>query len=131
VTLRPSGKSRILLVLLIVYLILDILLTPLAGLETRPVTDVTAAGLITLGLLFTGLALGVVSVILLFYKPRRSPILAIIAGILFLPAVITDQAGYFSSLRPPAAIETVEIVQTLVSLITVFAAANIYRQKTS
>jgi hypothetical protein len=86
-------------------------------------------GLITLGLLFTGLFLGVVSIVLLFYKPPRAPILAIIAGILFLPALITEQAGYFSSLRPPAAIETVEIVQTVISLLTMFVAFSVYRKK--
>ncbi len=127
----PSGKSRILLVFLVVYIISDILLTPLAGLETRPPADVTTVGLITLGLLFTGLALGVVSLILLFSKPRRSPILAIVAGIFFLPAFIVEQAGYFSSLRPPIAIETVEIAQTLVSLMTIVVALSVYRQKTA
>ncbi|GEM_PF-6214236 len=125
----PSGKSRVLLVLLVVYAILDILLTPPAGLETRNPALVTSLGAITLGLLFTGLALGVVSIVLLFSKPRRVPILSIIAGILFLPAVIAEQVGYFSSLRPPVAIETVEIVQTLVSLITIFVAASNYRQR--
>ncbi len=81
--------------------------------------------------MFTGLALSVVSIVLLFYKPRRVPTLGIIAGILFLPAFITDQAGYFSSLKPPIAIETVEIVQTLFSLIAIFVALNVYRQKTA
>jgi hypothetical protein len=125
----PIAKSRILLVLLIVYIILDILLTPAAGLETRNPALVTTVGLITLGLLFTGLFLGVVSTVLLFYKPLRAPVLAMIAGILFLPAVITEQAGYFSSLRTPAAAETVELVQTVVSLLTIFVAFNVYREK--
>ena len=112
--MKPSGRSRILLVLLVIYILSDILLTPLGGLETRPPAQVTTFGLATLGLLFTGLALGVVSLVLLFYRPRRSPIFAIVAGILYLPAFITEQAGYFSSLRPPIAIEKLEIVQALV-----------------
>lgn len=127
----PTGKSRILLLLLILYAILDVLLTPPAGLETRPPALVTTVGLIGLGLLFIGLALGVVSVILLFYRPRKSPILAAVAGIFFLPAFITEQAGDFSSLRPPIAIETVEIVQALVSIITIFMALSVYRGKTA
>ena len=127
----PSGKSRILLVLLIVYVILDVLLTPLAGLETRPPALVTSVGLVVLGMLFIGLALGIVSIVLLFYKPRRSPILAVVAGIFFLPAFLTEQAGDFSSLRPPVAIETVEIVQALVSIITIFMALSVYRGKTA
>jgi hypothetical protein len=128
--MKLSGMSRLLLILLVIYIISDILLTPLGGLETRNPADVTTVGLATLGLLFTGLVLGVVSLVLLFYKPRWSPTLTIIAGILFLPAVITEQAGYFSSLRPPIAIETLEIVQALVSLVMIVVAASVSRQKT-
>jgi hypothetical protein len=129
--MKPSGRSRILLILLVIYVISDLLLTPLGGLETRPPSQVTTLGLATLGLLFAGLALGVVSSVLLFYKPRRSPILAIVAGILYFPAFLAEQAGYFSSLRPPIAIETLEIVQTLVSIVMMLAALNVYRQKTA
>lgn len=129
--MMPSGRSRILLVLLVIYIIGDVLLTPLGGLETRNPANVTTLGLATLGLLFTGLVLGVISLALLFYKPRRSPTLGIIAGILFLPAVTTEQAGLFSSLRPPIAIETLEIIQAIVSLITIFVAASITRQESS
>ena len=128
--MKPSGKARILLFLLVIYIVSDILLTPLGGLETRNPADVTTLGLATLGLLFTGLLLGVVSLVQLFYKPRRSLTLAIVTGILFLPAVITEQAGYFSSLRPPIAIETLEIIQALVSLVMIILAASISRQKT-
>jgi hypothetical protein len=130
VMMKPSGRSRILLVLLVIYTISDILLTPLGGLETRNPANLTTFGLATIGLLFTGLALGIVSLLLLFYKPCKSPILAIIAGILFLPAFFTEQAGYFSSSRPPIAIQTLEIIQTLISLVTIFVAASISRQKT-
>ena len=129
--MKSSGRSRILLSLLVIYILSDILLTPLGGLETRPPAQVTTLGLATLGLLFAGLALGVVSLVLLFYKPRRSPIFAIVAGILYLPAFITEQAGYFSSLRPPIAIETLEIVQAIVSIVTILVALSVYRQKTA
>lgn len=127
----PSSKSRILLVLLILYIILDVLLTPPSGLETRPPALVTSVGLIVLGLLFIGLALGIASIVLLFYKPRRAPVLAVVSGTFFLPAFIAEQAGAFSSLRPPVAIETVEIVQALVSIITIFVALSVYREKTA
>jgi hypothetical protein len=123
--------SRILLVLLVIYILSDILLTPLGGLETRPPALITTLGLATLGLLFAGLALGVVSIVLLFYRPRRSPILAIIAGILYFPAFLAEQAGYFSLLRPPIAIETLEIVQALVSIVIIMGALSVYRQKTA
>jgi hypothetical protein len=119
----PLGRSRVLLVSLLIYILSDILLTPLGGLETRPPADVTTVGLATLGMLFLGLALGVVSLVLLFYRPRRSPLLAIAAGILYFPAFITEQAGYFSSLKPPIAIETLEILQPLISLATMLVAS--------
>ena len=128
--MKPAGRSRILLVLLVIYFLSDVLLTPLGGLETRPPAQVTTLGLATLALLFAGLALGVASVILLFYKPRRSPILAIVAGILYFPAFLSEQAGYFSSLRPPIAIETLEIVQALISIAIMLVALSVHRQKT-
>jgi len=129
--MKPSGRSKILLSLLVIYILSDILLTPLGGLETRPPAQVTTLGLATLGLLFAGLALGVVSLVLLFYRPRRSPILAFIAGILYFPAFLAEQAGYFSSLRPPIAIETLEIVQALVSIVMILVALTVFRQKTA
>jgi hypothetical protein len=129
--MKPSGRSRILLALLVIYILSDLLLTPLGGLETRPPAQVTAFGLATLGLLFAGLALDVVSLVLLFYRPPRSPILAIIAGILYFPAFLAEQAGYFSSLRPPIVIETLEIIQALVSIVTILVALSIHRQKTA
>jgi hypothetical protein len=129
--MKPSGRSRILLLLLVIYAISDILLTPLGGLETRNPANVTTLGLVTLGLLFTGLTLGIVSLVLLFYRPRGSPILAIIAGILYFPAFLAEQAGYFSSLRPPIAIETLEIIQALVSIVMILMALRVHRQKTA
>jgi hypothetical protein len=90
--MKPSGRSRILLLFLVIYVVSDILLTPLGGLETRLPAQVTTLGLAALGLLFAGLALAVVSSVLLFYKPRRSPMIAIIAGILYFPAFLIEQA---------------------------------------
>jgi hypothetical protein len=129
--MKPSGRSRILLLFLVIYVVSDILLTPLGGLETRPPAQVTTLGLAALGLLFAGLALAVVSSVLLFYKPRRSPMIAIIAGILYSPPSFTEQAGYFSSLRPPIAIETLEIIQALVSIFMILMALTVHRQKTA
>ena len=128
--MRPSGRGRALAVLLVVYILGDILLTPLGGLETRPSADVTTVGFITVSLFFLGLALAVGSLVLLFYRPRRLPIVAIVAGILYFPVFIADQSGNFSSVQPPAAIAALEIVQTLVALATIFLASSIYRQKT-
>ncbi len=127
--MKLSSRGRVLAVLLVLYILFDILLTPLGGLETRPSTNVTTVGYVTVSLLFVGLALSPVSLVLLFYKPRRSPIVAIIAGILYFPAFVADQTGYFSSLQPPNAISVLEIVQAVVALVTIFVASSIHRQK--
>ena len=54
--MKLTNAEKILVVALLVYVVLDILLTPLAHLETRPVSGVTGLGLVTLALLFAGLA---------------------------------------------------------------------------
>ncbi len=127
--MKLSSRGRVLAGLLVLYILFDILLTPLGGLETRPSTNVTTVGYVTVSLLFVGLALSLVSLIMLFYKPRRSPMVAIVAAILYFPAFIADQTGYFSSLQPPNAISVLEIVQAVVALVTIFVASSIHRQK--
>jgi hypothetical protein len=109
----------ILAVTLAAYIVCDFLLTPPAGLETRPVSHVTALGFVVLGLLFIGLALAVVSLVLLFRKSRRTPMVVIISAVLYFPAVLAEQTGHFSSVHAPAAIEAVELIQTAVALILV------------
>ncbi len=64
---------------LAVYIVCDILLTPLARLETRPVAKVTTLGFVVLGLLFVGLALAIIAVVLTFLRSQRLPIVAIVA----------------------------------------------------
>ncbi len=127
--IRLSSRGRVLAVLLIIYILFDILLTPLGGLETRPSINVTTLGFVTVSLLFVGLVLSVASLVMLFYKPRKSLIVAIIAGILYFPAFVADQTGYFSSLQPPAAISALEIVEAIVALGTIFMASSVHRQK--
>jgi hypothetical protein len=109
----------ILAVTLVAYIVCDVLLTPPAGLETRPVSQVTGLGFTVLGLLFVGLALAIVSLVLLFRRSRRTAMLAIIAAVLYFPAVLAEQTGHFSSVRAPAAIESVELIQAAVALIIV------------
>ena len=79
----------------------------------------TGLGYAVLGLLFVGLALGIVALVLLFRNSRRAPIVAIVAAVLYLPAFLAEQAGLFSALRPPIAIERVEWVQAVVAVIAI------------
>lgn len=117
--MKLTNPARILAVALAAYIVCDILLTPPAGLETRDPAKVTGLGYAVLGLLFVGLALGIVALVLLFRRSRRAFTVAIVAGILYLPAFLSEQAGRFSALRPPIAIQRVEWVQVIIAVIVV------------
>jgi hypothetical protein len=117
--MKLSIAAKMLAATLAVYVVCDILLTPLAGLETRPVAKVTTLGFVSLGLLFVGLALAIIAAVLVFRRSPRSPIVAIVAAVLFFPAFLAEQTGHFSSVGAPGAIERVEIVQVIVAVIVI------------
>ena len=117
--MKLSIATRILAVVLAVYIVCDILLTPPAGLETRNVARVTGLGFATLGLLFLGLALAIIAIVLLFRRSLRAPVVAILAAVLYLPAFLAEQVGLFSGLRPPITIERVEWVQAVVPVVAI------------
>ena len=131
IDLRLSNSAKVLAGTLAAYIVCDVLLTPPAGLETRPVSHVTGLGFAVLGLLFVGLALAIVSLVLLFRQSRRAPSVAIVAAVLYLPAVLAEQTGNFSSIHAPAAIETVELIQAAVALILVGVGIWAIRGETS
>jgi hypothetical protein len=126
-TLRLKTPATILAIALVAYIVCDILLTPPAHLETRPVAQVTGIGIAGLGLLFLGLALAIVSLVLIYRRSQRAPIVAIVAAVLFYPAGLAEQTGHFSSLKPPTAIEAIELVQFAVALIVIGAGLWTYR----
>ena len=126
--MKLEKADWILAVTLVTYIICDVLLTPPAGLETRNPARVTILGIIVLGLLFLGLAMGIAALVLLMRRSRRTPIVAIVAAVLFLPAFLTEQTGNFSSLRPPPAIEVVEVVQTAVVVIALSVSLSLLRR---
>lgn len=107
----------ILAVVLVAYIVLDVLLTPIGGFETRDPAKVHVIGLAGLALLFVGLALSIVALILLFRRSGRAPMFAIVAAALYYPAFLTERTGTFSSLPPPTAIERLELVQAIVAVI--------------
>ena len=122
VVMDMSRAGKGLAVLLVAYVVADILLTPPARLETRDPALVTPVGFVTLGLLFLGLLLAVISVVLLIRGSRRASVLAVIAAVLYFPAVIAEWSGHFSKLSPPPAIATVEVIQAFIAvLVIVFA----------
>jgi hypothetical protein len=107
----------LLAVVLVAYVVLDVLLTPLGGFETRDPAKVHVIGLAGLALLFVGLALSIVAIVLLFRRSRRVPMFVIVAAALYYPAFLTERTGTFSSLPAPTAIERLELVQAVVALI--------------
>ena len=126
--MKLSSNGKILAALLVVFVVCDIFLTPLGGLETRSFSNITSLGLTTLIVLFAALAINVISLILLFRKPRRASMLAIIGSILFFPALIADQTGLFSSQTAPMAITVLEWVTTVVLLAAIFFASRVHRE---
>jgi hypothetical protein len=117
--LKLTSAEKVLAVTLVAYTVCDVLLTPPAHLETRDPAHVTGLGIAALALLFVGLALSIVALVLLFRRSGRSAIVAIVAAALFFPAFLSEQTGHFSSLRAPAAIESVEILQAVIAVIAI------------
>jgi hypothetical protein len=102
-----------------VYIVCDVLLTPPARLETRNPAYVTGLGVATLVLIFIGLALIVLALVLLIRGSGRAPIIAIVGALLYFPAPLAEVTGHFSSLKPPAAIAWIELIQAVLAVIVV------------
>jgi uncharacterized membrane protein YhaH (DUF805 family) len=124
--MKLSRNARALAVALVVNVLVVILLTPL-GFESRPPTDLKTVGYIAIGTIFTGLALDVASIALLFRRVRLASSLAIVGSILFFFPIIGDRAGSFFSVPTPPAIDTLEYIFVDVLLVTLFLAAKVYR----
>jgi hypothetical protein len=116
---RPSRAGLLLAIILVVYVVLDVLLTPLGGFETRDPAKVHVVGFAGLALLFAGLVLSIVAIVLLFRRSGRAPLFAIVAALLYYPAFLTELSGTFSSLTPPTAIARIELVQAAVAAVAI------------
>jgi|SRR5438445_10384767 len=116
--------KRLFAVVMIVYLIIDVLLTPFGTLETRSFASTTTTGYATLGLLFVGLALIIASLVSLAIGPRRSSILGIVGALLYFPVFLADYTGQFSTSPAPSAIASLEIVQALVAIVIILVAIS-------
>jgi hypothetical protein len=121
-----SRYGKILILLLAAFILSDILLTPL-GFENRPISNVTSIGLVTLGILFLGLALDLASIVASFRRPKAAAALAIVGSFCYLPVFYTDQTHQFSLLDPPVNIVYVEWLALVVALAAMLAAIQLYR----
>ena len=117
--MKRSSPAKVLASILVLYVVLDVLLTPLGRLETRPVAQVTVIGFVTLALLFVGLVLALFALTLLYRRSSRAAAVAIVAAVLYFPAVLADQTGLFSSLGPPGALAGVELAQAVVAIVVI------------
>ena len=126
--MKASRDARVLAILLLAFIFCDVLLSPV-GFETRASAIFRdPSALPWLGILFVGLILNVVSLILVFFKPRISSILAMVGTVVYVIPLIADQEHIFTPLAPPPLITDVEGV-TLVVLLGVFiSAVRVYRQ---
>lgn len=129
--MRLSRSGLFLAITLVVYIVLDVLLTPLGGFETRDPAKVHVIGFAGLALLFVGLVLGVIALVLLFRRSGRAPMFAVVAAVLYYPAFLTERTGNFSSLPAPTAIERLELVQAVVALIAIGVGIWMLRQGTA
>jgi len=125
--MKLSRNVLALAVALVVNVALVYLLTPL-GFESRPATDLKTVGYIAIGTIFSGLALDVASIALLFRKARLASTLAIVGSVLFFFPIIGDRAGSFFSVPIPPVIQTLECIFVVVLLVTLFLASKVYRE---
>lgn len=124
--MKQSHGTQILAVLLLVFIVCGILLTPL-GFETRASAVLSnPASLPWLGLAFGGLILIIVSLIVVFFGARIASILATIGSVGSAVLFLADQAGLVVSTRPPPLITAVEIVTTAVIVAILFFASRVY-----
>ena len=80
---KLSRDATALLVALVVCVVVMILLTPI-GFETRPQSDLKTVGYVSIGTIFTGLALFILSIAFLFRRVKLASKLAIIASVTVL-----------------------------------------------
>jgi hypothetical protein len=126
---KRSNSAKVLAFTLAVYVVVDVLLTPLGRLETRSISGVTGIGFAALGLLFVGLVLALFSLVLLYWQSQRAAVVAIVAAALYFPAPLVEVTGLFSSFRPPAAIARLELAQAVVAIVVLGLAAWMLRTR--
>jgi hypothetical protein len=116
--------------LIVAHLVWTVLLTP-AAFETRPFSTFTLIGWVSLGLIFTTVALDIAAFVMVGRRPRIAGSLAAIGPFLFVGPFIGDQAGFFSSLRPPTAISVLEVAAFLTQLTILWVALRVRRSASS
>jgi hypothetical protein len=107
---KLSTNVKILAVLLLIFVFCDFLISPVVF-ETRSAAIIgNPSSFRWLVLLFGGLILNVISLILLYFKPRIATLFAIVGSIAYLAVTIGDQLGMVTPLKPPIPVTIIEVV---------------------
>jgi hypothetical protein len=120
---RPATTLRILIG---IHLVWTVLLTPIAF-EPRPFSSFTTLGYVSLGLIFTTVALDIVAFVLANRRSVTAGTAAAIGALLFVPAFVVDQLGYFSSQAAPTQITILEIAALVTQLALLWAGLRLRR----
>jgi hypothetical protein len=125
---KNSKNAKTLVVLLLVFVFLDFLISPVVF-ETRGSALLgNPSSLRWLVVLFLGLFLNIAAIVLLFVKPRVGALVSAVGSILYLVVTVGDELGFVTPLKAPAAVSAVEVIIAVV-LIAVFAFASmVYRE---
>jgi hypothetical protein len=121
---KTSPLMAALKVTIVIYIAVNILLTPLGGYTSSPATNAREAswGVLAVTLLFLCIVLSTVSLLLMRHWPRWAAALAGTGAALYYPALLADSVGPFSTQEPPRYIFLLEAGQTWVALVLAFLA---------
>lgn len=125
---KLSRAVTMLALVMAVNVLIIILLTPI-GFETRPQSDLKTLGYVAIASIFTGLALDLASIGLLFkrVRVRLASGLAIVTSVLFFLIILVDRTGSFFSVPVPPAITALEYILIVVLVLTLFLASKVFR----
>jgi hypothetical protein len=119
-----SRNEKILAITFAVMSICGFLFTP-AGLETRPLSALRSYALVPLFL--AGTILDIISLILIFKKPRIAAITGIIAAVEYVFLAPGDQAQFFFvGVSVPVGITITEMVALIASIVVLLFAPIVY-----
>ena len=119
-----SRNEKILAITFAAMSICGFLFTP-AGLETRPLSALRSYALVPLFL--AGTILDIISLILIFKKPRIAAITGIIAAVEYVFLAPGDQAQFFFvGVSVPVGITITEMVALIASIVVLLFAPTVY-----
>jgi hypothetical protein len=126
---KLSRTAVALAAVMVVNVLVIILLTPI-GFESRPQSDLKTLGYVAIATIFSGLAMDLASIYLLFKgaRVRLASGLAIVSSVLFFIIIFVDRTGAFFSVPIPPAINSLEYLLAVLMAVTLFLASKVFRE---